>query len=306
MRKSRQEKCKKQTTDCHQNESEDIKNARQEKDRKRKQEHHERETDEICKRRQEKERVQKRKAYNNSTELKRLIKFKKSVRFGPIFTCRVCEQDMFENNVTVITEQFESDIKSMSPKLYESALNKKHEVNILYIFNDMATQIQSLCYICTTCKTHLKKQHLPPMASANGLQVMPINDKDLQLTELESNLIAKRLIFQKIYKLPKSRMSACKDQLINIPVSSEDILNTLEHLPRTPGEAGLLEVKLKRKLEYKNTHQQAYVDPKKIYKALDFLKASGHPEYSFFDDYNTYRQRCKKSELKTVCVDIPS
>jgi hypothetical protein len=51
-------------------------------------------------------------------------------------------------------------------------------------------------------------------------------------------------------------MSACKDQLINIPVSSEDVMNTLQRLPRTPGEAGLLEVKLKRKLEYTNTHQQ--------------------------------------------------
>ena len=82
-------------------------------------------------------------------------------------------------------------------------------------------------------------------------------------------------------------MSACKDQLINIPINSNDVLNTLEHLPRTPREGGLLEVKLKRKLEYRNSHQQAYVDVDKIYKALEFLKKSGHPEYSFYDDYNT-------------------
>ena len=96
---------------------------------------------------------------------------------------------------------------------------------------------------------------------------------------------------------------ACKDQLINIPVSSEDVMNTLERLPRTPSEAGLLEVKLKRKLEYKNIHQQAYVDPTKIYKALDFLKESGHPEYAFYDDYHIYQKRCLKSQLKTDFVD---
>jgi hypothetical protein len=131
---------------------------------------------------------------------------------------------------------------------------------------------------------------------------VPIDD-NLQLSELESNLIAKTLRFQKIYRLPKSRMSACKDQSINIPVSSEDGMNTLERLPRTPGEAGLLEVKLTWKLEYTNTHQQAFVDRTKLYKALDFLKQSGHPEYSFYDDYNTYRGRCIQSQLKLDFAD---
>ena len=47
-------------------------------------------------------------------------------------------------------------------------------------------------------------------------------------------------------------MAACKDHLINIPISSEDVANTMQNLPRTPDEAGLLEVKLKRKLDYEN------------------------------------------------------
>jgi hypothetical protein len=119
-------------------------------------------------------------------------------------------------------------------------------------------------YICVTCKTSLKNGKLPSMAATNGLTVVPIDDKDFHLTELENNLIAKRIMFQKIYQLPKSRMAACKDHLINIPIASEDVMNTLQSLPRTPEEAGLLEVKLKRKLDYKNTHQQAYIDTKKI------------------------------------------
>ena len=72
------------------------------------------------------------------------------------------------------------------------------------------------------------------MAAANGLSLIP--NKDVQLSELESNLIAKTILFQKIHLLPRSRMSACKDQLINIPISSEDVINTLERLPRTPNE----------------------------------------------------------------------
>ena len=88
-------------------------------------------------------------------------------------------------------------------------------------------------------------------------------------------------------------MAACKDKLINIPISKEDVLNTVQNLPRTPNEAGLLEVKLKRKMEYKNVHQQSYIDPQKIYNALEFLKKNGHPHYQFFDDFETYEKRCK-------------
>ena len=71
----------------------------------------------------------------------------------------------------------------------------------------------------------------------------------------------------------------CK--LINIPINNEDIINTIEHLPRTPSEAGILEIKLKRKLEYKNFHKKEYVDPRKIFKALNFLKKKKHPSYLF-------------------------
>ena len=120
---------------------------------------------------------------------------------------------------------------------------KKHSVDL---------NGESNAYICGTCKKHIKQGKLPPMAAANGLRNIPLGE-DLQLTELENNLIAKRIMFQKIYQLPKSRMAACKDHLINIPIGSDDVLNTLKSLPRTPQEAGLLEVKLKRKLDYKNT-----------------------------------------------------
>ena len=129
------------------------------------------------------------------------------------------------------------------------------------------------------------------MSAANGLKLADMND-DLKLTEIENNIIAQRILFQKIYQLPKSRMSACKDKLINIPISPEDVINSVESMPRTPLEAGLIEVKLKRKMEYKNVHKQSYVDPSKIYRALDHLKSNGHPHYQFYDDYATYKQRC--------------
>ena len=110
-------------------------------------------------------------------------------------------------------------------------------------------------YICNTCYKYLAKNRLPPMSAANELKVIKIDETELlPLTELENNLIAKKILFQKIFQLPKSRMSAIKDKLVNIPIGECDIMNTVEHFPRTPMEGGLLEVKLKRKIEYKNYH----------------------------------------------------
>jgi hypothetical protein len=63
-------------------------------------------------------------------------------------------------------------------------------------------------------------------------------DGEIKLTELENYLIAQNIIFQKMFQLPKSRWSATKDKLVNIPVSLNDVLNTVSSLPRTPSEAG--------------------------------------------------------------------
>merc|ERR1712239_100984 len=105
---------------------------------------------------------------------------------------------------------------------------------------------------------------------------------------------AKTIIFQKIYQLPKSRWTALKDRLINVPINDEDIRNTIEKMPRTPNEAGLIGVALKRKKEYKNTHKHQLIDPTKLFKMLTKLKESGDKHYQFHDDFNKYQARCRE------------
>ena len=201
---------------------------------------------------------------------------------------------MFRQSVTVLTEKIKEELSEKSSELCKLVLTDKNPVD----WNGMST-----FFICKTCRSEIKKGNLPSMARENGLHVVPIED-GLELSQLESNLIAKVILFQKIYQLPKSRMAACKDKIINIPIQTKDILNTIKSMPRTPREAGLLEVKLKRKLEYKNVHQQAYIDPQRIYKALKLLKEKGHPEYTFYDDYNMYEKRCKSNQIQFVNDDV--
>ena len=294
-KENRQIKDKVQKRQTMSNENESEKHSRNEKNKAQMKQHRLTETGVQRSKRCLKIKDNMRKIRSNHSQLKRLQRFQESVRYGPIFTCTVCEQDMFKNSVVILTDTFEEEVRKNSSELFKKVLINKHKIELKGELN---------VYICGTCKKHLKKGKLPAMAAANGLAVFPITDKDLNLTELENNLIAKRLMFQKIYQLPKSRMAACKDRLINIPISSNDVINTLKNLPRTPQEAGLLEVKLKRKLEYKNTHKQAYIDPKKNYKALEFLKSTGHPDYQFFDDYRAYKQRCFHTKMEFVNDDL--
>ena len=138
------------------------------------------------------------------------------------------------------------------------------------------------------------------MSIKNGLQLTEtdtvIKNQNLQLTELEGALIARNIIFQKIYQLPKSRWTALKDRVINVPIDDDSIVNTLDQMPRTPKDAGLIGVALKRKKEYKNTHKHQLVNPEKLFRMLDKLKKSKNPHYKFYDDYNVYKGRCKTAD----------
>ena len=97
----------------------------------------------------------------------------------------------------------------------------------------------------------MKNKKIPPMSVKNGLKLVETDNElkaqKLEMTELEGALIAKNIIFQKIFQLPKSRWTALKDRVVNVPINDDSILNTLEALPRTPQGAGLIGVALKRK-----------------------------------------------------------
>ena len=119
------------------------------------------------------------------------------------------------------------------------------------------------------------------MSVCNGLGLDWIPEC-LQLSDLESVLIAVNILFLKIFALPISRWPAIKDKIVNVPISDNDLLeslNTLNKLPRNAADAGLIPVKLQRKLQYKNAVLEAYVNIDKLVAAVEYLKKCGHPSY---------------------------
>ena len=54
-------------------------------------------------------------------------------------------------------------------------------------------------YFCKTCIVYMKSGRVPPISVCNALDITSSDDPEIQLSELENNLIALRIIFQKIY-----------------------------------------------------------------------------------------------------------
>ena len=79
---------------------------------------------------------------------------------------------------------------------------------------------------------------MPPSCVNNRLEITEtekkLKSKDLLLTDLEGSLIAKTLLFMKIFLLPVTRWTGMKDKAVNVPIPDSSILNTIELLPRTP------------------------------------------------------------------------
>ena len=68
-------------------------------------------------------------------------------------------------------------------------------------------------------------------------------------------------------------------------------------LPRTPNEAGLVPVKLKRKQNMKNVHLQEYINPQKLVEALKSLRVLGNKYYQFsFSSSEDFKDRCLKED----------
>jgi hypothetical protein len=48
--------------------------------------------------------------------------------------------------------------------------------------------------------------------------------------------------------------------LVNIPINEQDVINTLDAMPRTPQQAGVVNVQLKRKKSMTTSHCQQFQD----------------------------------------------
>ena len=139
---------------------------------------------------------------------------------------------------------------------------------------------------------------MPPMCNRNNLEFVDIKPfPALELSELEQQLIALNIIFHKIVLLPKSRMNALKDKTVSVPINPSDVVETLTMLPRTPSDASLSVVQLKRRLNFPGVHNQQLINIQKVVQALRiFFISMGNPHYQNILEDEEFKQRCMQTD----------
>ena len=126
-------------------------------------------------------------------------------------------------------------------------------------------------YICRTCKGSFLGKKMPSRCILNECRIAYRPDCLNSMTEVEASLISQNLQFRKFFRLPRSRWAQLRDRVINVPVPTENIKNTIKCLPRNPSDSGLIGVNWKRKVGYKNTHKRELVDTNRVFDALEYL-----------------------------------
>ena len=236
----------------------------------------------------------------NKTLFGRKRAFLESVRDGPIFGCVSCHRALYANGVVEIEDmvRFQDELNGAFENLFTDTIS--YTIDGTEVDYASIPNTKGRYYLCFNCKKYLFKGKMPPQCHKNDLAVFDTTDfPEFELSQLEGSLIAKSILYMKIFKKPISRMSAVKDRTICVPIDDSTINTTLTQLPRTPTGAGLVPIKLKRKLEYKNPHLQEYINIGKIHCALESLKQAGHSEYQFYEasNFDSYKERCRNEDV---------
>ena len=140
------------------------------------------------------------------------------------------------------------------------------------------------------------------MSVMNNLQLhytdQQLRDLGLKLTELEAVLVAPNILFQKIYELPKSRWTSLDGRVVNVPISKDSRISTIEQmkLPRTPLEGEVIIVQLKRKKEYKGSVYKELVNSDRMYHFLGKMKEWNNPHFKEILDPAVYKESCMKND----------
>lgn len=122
-------------------------------------------------------------------------------------------------------------------------------------------------WVCCTCQKYLNLRKIPPLSVKNGCK-FPEIPPELKLTEMEECLISPSIPFMQLMEKPRGGQKNLRGNVVNVP---SDVNKTIKSLPRTLAETETIQVKLKRKLQFKHHVYHESVRPFKCIVALHWL-----------------------------------
>jgi hypothetical protein len=121
---------------------------------------------------------------------------------------------------------------------------------------------------CNTCSRNIKAGKKPKFSITNGLDFPNLPECLKGLTPLEERLISPRLPFMVIKSLGVGRQNAIKGAVVNVPIPVSNIVTSL---PRAFHEAEVVQLHLRRRMEYSHNFMAETIRPMKISDAIRFL-----------------------------------
>jgi hypothetical protein len=240
----------------------------------------------------EKINQKRRKMKTERTDKDRLLYFKEDVKDGPSFVCCCCQKLLFKQSVQVLKDQ---DISKMMEKHKSLKEGRDFLKKSITAYDGQAN------YLCHNCLRLLRNKRMPAQSIGNKLELADIPPQ-LELTELENQMVAMSIPFMKIKCLPRSRMLANIDRIINVPLQDEDVAKTVNNLPRLPSNAAVCAVRFKRMKAMKNVYKEAFVRPRMLIDAVKIFKELGHKAYANIKINDHYEEQLE-AELETIFED---
>merc|ERR1739838_1133018 len=140
------------------------------------------------------------------------------------YCCSICHRMFRKKGVQKLTPDLK--LKLLSNDLPNKKTIEKC-LSLLPIINKNIGE-----HICHTCLSNMKKGPMPAQAIANDLELMPLPKELSNLCDLEFQLLAQVIPFQKIVGLRGGAYQGVKGESVYVPIDPKRVSHTVTTLPR--------------------------------------------------------------------------
>lgn len=98
-------------------------------------------------------------------------------------------------------------------------------------------------------------------------------------------------------------MKSINDRVINVPIPDDDVIKTVSSLPRSMHNNGLVNIKVKRRLDFKKPEMEELQDPNQLLEAIIYLKQNHQCYKDIKIDENFFKVRTHNSDQNEVIED---